>query len=131
MPQDSESGAKANIYGKKTSRLIAKKIGATPLTENSNEFALDGLLITIRCAHKGNLQVGVTKEMLRRIDKVIAAFEIEKDVYELYEMSPCLYKKHIRYSRKERVVGLVRKQVFVEEAKALGFISLKKKIIVL
>lgn len=124
MPQDAKSGARANKYGRETSRLIAKKIGAISLKENSNEFAFEGRLITIRCAHKGNLQVGVPYRMLERIDSVLAAFEIEKKVYNLYEMTPCLYNMHMRDSKKEGRVGLVRKQVFVKKGKALRDVRL-------
>ena len=119
MPQDAKSGARANKYGRETSRLIAKKIGAISLKENSNEFAFEGRLITIRCAHKGNLQIGVPYRMLERIDSVVAAFEIENKFYNIYEMTPCLYKMHMRDSKKEGRVGLVRKQVFVKKGKAL------------
>ncbi len=121
MPQDAISGAEANKYGRETSRLIAKKIGAISLKENSNEFAYEGRLITIRCAKKGNSQVGVPYRMLERIESIIAAFEIEKKFYNLYEMTSCLYKMHMRDSKKEGKVGLVRKQVFVKKGKALLF----------
>lgn len=124
MPQDSISGAQANKYGRETSRMIAKKIGAISLKENSNEFAFEGRLITIRCAQKRNMQVGVPYSMLNRIDSVVAAFEIEKNVYDLYEMTPCLYKMHKRDSKSEGKVGLVGKQVFVKEGKVLCRVSL-------
>ena len=121
MPQDAIGGAEANKYGRETSRLIAKKIGAISLKDNSNEFAFEGRIITIRCAHKGKMQVGVSYQMLERIDSVVAAFEIENKVYNLYEMTPCLYKMHMRDSKKEGKVGLVRKQVFVKKGKAFLF----------
>lgn len=124
MPQDSKSGARANVYGHKTSRLIAEKIGAVSVSDHSNEFAFEGRLITIRCAQKGNLQVGVTYTMLNRIDAVVAAFEIGKNLYELYEMTPSLYKMYMRDSKNQGTVGLVRKQVFLQKGKSLHTLRL-------
>jgi len=117
MPQDAKSGARANKYGLNTSRLIAKHIGALSLKENSNEFAFEGRLVTIRCARMGNAQVGVLYSMLEEVDSVIAAFEVKKNVYELYEMTPSLYKRHMRDSKKEGRLGLVNKVVFEREGK--------------
>lgn len=128
MPQDAKSGARANKYGRETSRLVAEQIGAISLQDNSNEFAYKGRLITIRCAHKGNLQVGVTYGMLERIDSVLAAFEVENNVYDLYEMSPCLYKMHMSDSKNEGRVGLVSKRVFVKKAKSLHRVNIKKHV---
>ena len=99
MPQNAKSGAKANEYGHKTARLIGEKIGAKPVNNTSNEFAFEGCLVTIRCARKTNMQVGVTYSMLERVDKVIAAFEVAKKTYALYEMSPILYKMNLRDSK--------------------------------
>jgi len=124
MPQDAKSGARANKYGRVTSRLIAKKIGAISLKKNSNEFAFEGRLITIRCAQKGNVKVGVLYRMLDRVDSVVAAFETEKKLYDLYEMTPSLYKMHMRDSKNEGRLGLVSKQVFVKKGKSLRRVRL-------
>lgn len=124
MPQDAKSGARANKYGLDTSRLIAKQIGALSLKKNSNEFAFEGRLITIRCAHKGNTQVGVLYSMLDKVDSVIAAFEVKKNVYDLYEMTPSLYKIRMRDSKKEGKLGLVHKLVFEKEGKILRRVRL-------
>jgi len=124
MPQDAESGKRANIYGHKTSQLIAEKIGAISVSDNSNEFALGGHLITIRCAKEGNLQVGVLYSMLDRVDSVIAAFEEKTGVYQLYEMSPFLYKIYMRDSKNEGIIGLVAKKTFMEVARALDTVIL-------
>lgn len=65
------------------------------------------------------MQVGVSYIMLNRVDSVIAAFEIKKKVYDLYEMTPCLYRVHMRDSKNEGRVGLVNKRVFEKEGKTL------------
>ena len=124
MPQDAKSGAAANEYGHETARLIGDKIGAISVKDKSNEFALEGRLVTIRCAHKGNMQVGVTYSMLDRVDKVIAAFEVGRKTYVLYEMSPSLYKMNLRDSKGEGKVGLVAKKVFKDIGKTLPVVNL-------
>lgn len=124
MPQNAKSGAEANEYGHRTARLIGDKIRATPVKNKSNEFAFEGCLVTIRCAHKGNMQVGVTYSMLDRVDKVIAAFEVARKTYALYEMSPSLYKMNLRDSKGEGKVGLVAKKVFKDIGKTLSVVNL-------
>ena len=124
MPQDAKSGAKANVYGHETSRLIAEKIGAISVSDRSNEFAHEGRLITIRCAKKNNDQVGVLYSMLDRVDSVIAAFEVEKKMYNLYEMTPSLYKKYMRDSKDEGRIGLVHKKKYIEAGKILSTVTL-------
>jgi len=65
MPQDRESGARANKYGRETARRIAQKIGAVSISNTSNEFKFNGKNITIRCAHQKTNDVGVTYKMLK------------------------------------------------------------------
>ena len=50
MPQDRDTGAAANEYGRATARSIAMKIGATEIKRSSNECRLDGQKIVIKCA---------------------------------------------------------------------------------
>ncbi|MEN6384181.1 MAG: hypothetical protein ABFD79_03185 [Phycisphaerales bacterium] len=119
MPQDRTSGARANEYGHMMARNIAEKIGAAPITDNSNEFAYEGRLITIRCAKKGNNQIGCTYAMLERIDVVFAAFEEENGIYNIYEMSPALYLSLSRDSKDEGRIGLVT----LSDCKKAGRIS--------
>lgn len=117
MPQDRKSGQKANLYGHETSRRIADKIGAISISDDSNEFLFEGRLVTIRCAKTGNNQVGVTYAMLDRVDLVIAAFEKEKNLYELFEITPALYSQFMRDSKDEGHVGLVTKKIMHEHGK--------------
>lgn len=124
MPQDRFTGIKANQYGHFTSRLIGEKIGALSISDTSNEFSFEGQLITIRCAKIGNNQIGVTYGMLDRVDLIIAAFEIEKGQYPLYEISPALYKQFMRDSKNEGHVGLITKKVLEEHGKSMSFVTL-------
>ena len=119
MPQNRESGARANEYGRETAKKIAEKIGAKSISKISNEFELQGRKITIRCAKHSTNDLGVTYKMLERIDAIFAALEQENGKYELYEISPSMFEKNMRETKsKGRAagkVGLVRKSVFVNE----------------
>jgi hypothetical protein len=121
MPQDRESGAKANKYGRETAKKIADKIGAKSISKISNEFKLHDRKITIRCAKHSTNDYGVTYKMLERVDAVFAAFEQESNKYELYEISPYIFKNNMRETQSRGAsagkVGLVRKSVFVKEGK--------------
>lgn len=114
MPQDRDTGARANEYGHETARLIAKKLGAVSVSKQSNEFAYEGRLVTIRCAKRTTSDVGVRFNMLDRVDSVIGAFEGGDGSYDLYEMTPSLYRLEMRDSKNEGKVGLVRKRFFEE-----------------
>ena len=119
MPQNRESGAAANEYGRKTAKMIAEKIGAKSISKRSNEFELQGRRITIRCAKHSTNDFGVTYRMLERIDAIFAALEQENGKYELYEISPSMFEKNMRETKCKGPaagkVGLVRKSVFVNE----------------
>jgi len=119
MPQNRESGARANEYGRETAKEIAKQIGAKSISKISNEFELQGRKITIRCAKHSNDSLGVTYKMLERIDAIFAALEQENGKYELYEISPTMFKKNMRETKSKGAaagkVGLVRKSVFVNK----------------
>ena len=119
MPQDRESGARANRYGRETAIKIADAIGATSISKTSNEFKLEGRKITIRCARHSTNDLGVTYKMLERIDAIFAALEQENGMYELYEISPNMFEENMRETRSKGAaagkVGLVRKSVFIDE----------------
>ena len=119
MPQNRESGARANEYGRECAKKIAGKIGAKSISKTSNEFELQGRKITIRCAKHSTNDLGVTYKMLERIDAIFAALEQENGKYELYEISPSMFEKNMRETRSKGAaagkVGLVRKSVFVNE----------------
>lgn len=121
MPQNRETGARANEYGRETAKKIAGKIGAKSISKISNEFELQGRIITIRCAKHSTNDLGVTYKMLERIDAIFAALEQEIGNYELYEISPTMFKKNMRETKSQGAaagkVGLVKKSLFVNEGK--------------
>ena len=124
MAQDRDSGARANLYGHETSRLLAEKIGALSVSDSSNEFAFEGRLVTIRCAQQGNSQVGVLYDMLGRVNSVIAAFEVTPKSYILYEMTPSLYRMGMRDSKGEERIGLVGRNWFEKVGRPLSTVTI-------
>ena len=128
MPQDRESGARANRYGRETAIKIADAIGATSISKTSNEFTLKGRKITIRCARHSTNDLGVTYKMLERIDAVFSALEQEDGTYEFYEISPSMFEENMRATRSKGAaagkVGLVRKSVFINEGKFIRSVSI-------
>jgi hypothetical protein len=112
MPQNQETGARANAWGHEASRNIAKQIGAVSVSATSNEFRYKDKLVTIRCAKKTTTIVGVTYSMMERIESIIGAFENSDGTFQLYEISPQIFKMNMRDSKNENKVGVVRKKVF-------------------
>lgn len=128
MPQDRESGARADKYGRETAKKIAERISAISISETSNEFLHKNRKITIRCAHNKTNDIGVSYKMLERIDAVIAAFEQDNEEYKLYEISPQSFKQYMRETKSKGAsagkVGLVRKNVFMNEGNFISTITL-------
>ncbi len=116
MPQDRESGASANKYGRETARKIMKKLGTKPIRSMSNECILKGRLVAIKCSRKYTKCIGVSYLMLKRLKSVIGAFETENDCYVLYELSPRVFTNNMRPTRSKGAaagkVGLVTQSVF-------------------
>ena len=127
MPQNRESGARANEYGRENAKRIAEKIGAESISRRSNEFELQGKKITIRSAKFSTNDLGVPYIMLERIDAIFAALEQKNGKYELYKISPGMFKKNMRETRSKGPaagkVGLVRKSVFVNEGEFICSIN--------
>lgn len=121
MPQDRESGAIANEYGRATAKKIAAVIGATAISQNSNEFELDGKHITIRCARYSTTKFGVTYKMLKRVEIIFGAIEQKNGSYNIYIIEPNHYAKHMTDTRSKGKsagkVGMVNKKVFIDEGK--------------
>ena len=87
MAQNRATGAAANAWGRNTARTLVKALGGKSISSSSNEFTLDGELLVMKSAAPATTSVGVSYEMLRRIDGVIAAFAISASKFELYRMT--------------------------------------------
>ncbi len=128
MPQDRDSGASANAWGRLTASRIMATLNATPMAKNSNECIWKGKRIVIKTAGLGVNSVGVSYKMLDRIQSVVAAFRVGKYAYALYELPPKCYSDHMTPTRSTGPangrVGIVKRSVFLEKGKPLGIVTL-------
>ena len=119
MPQNRESGAQAQRFGREMAKAIAKRLGTECKNPNSNECMYEGKRAVIKCAHQATNDIGVSYKMLDRLDVIIAAFEDEPDCYELFEFDPEHFRENMRPTRSKGPaadrVGLVRKSTVIKE----------------
>jgi hypothetical protein len=126
MPQDRESGAEADRFGREYGAKIIGALGAKKVKPGSNECLLGGRRVSIHCAHKHTNSVGMTLLCLKRLDAVLGAFEQQDGSFRILELSADLYTKHSRPTRSRgpsagRVV-LVRRTVFEQHGKLVRLI---------
>ena len=119
MPQDAITGALAREFGLMKAKELGDKIGAKQIRPGSNEFEMNGIRVTIRCAKKSNSDVGVTYAMLKRVSLVIGAFENDSGGYDLISLDSGEYSRNMRDSKGQGKVGLVRRSTFLDKGKML------------
>lgn len=128
MPQDRESGAAANRYGRETALKIMKKLGTKQISSMSNECVLGGRRVVIKCSRKHTKCIGASYLMLKRLDAVIGAFETEDDMYNLFELNPKVFVNNMRPTRSKGPsagkVGLVTQSIFEAKGEFLKSISI-------
>jgi hypothetical protein len=128
MPQDRETGAAGNAFGHETAPRIAQALGATRLSKSSNEFALQGRRLVIKCARVNTSSVGVTYKMLDRIEAVLGAFEEQDGRFGIYEISAAEFRERMRPSQSkgpsEGKVGLVARKDFHQHGKLVSRVAL-------
>jgi hypothetical protein len=130
MIQDQASGAAANNWGRETARLIAEALGTNMLSREGNECYVDGRRAVIKCAAARTKDVGVSFQMLVRLDVVIGAFQIDGRRFQLYELSPKQYEKHMRDTASRGAsrgkVGMVKRATFEQFGKNKGVIKVPR-----
>lgn len=128
--QNKESGARANRFGRETSRKIMKVLGTKPIDTNTNECYINRRLVAIKCARAKTNDIGISYKMLKRLKGVIGAFETLPNIYSLYEIGTAVFHDNMRPTRSRGPskgrVGIVRKSLFLKEGKELGQVKLKK-----
>lgn len=117
MPQGKVSGARAVEYGLQTAGKIAERLGGVKIgRERSNEYRIGDRNVVIKCARNTTGGVGVPYHMLDRVAAILGSFETEEGTYDIYEMVPETYRKHMRPTRSKGPsagrVGIVRKSAF-------------------
>jgi len=120
MPQDRESGARASEWGHDAAQRIARKIGASGMGKASNECQLNGERVVIKCARRNTSSVGVTYQMLTRLDRIIGAFELDDGSFELWAISPEQFESTMRESVTSRgKTALVSRSYFEQHGKKM------------
>lgn len=99
MPQNRESGARANEYGRECGKKIMDAIGAKSVKRGSNECELNGELLSVHCARKTTDSVGVTHKALDRIAAVLGAFEQDDGSYLVWRLTAEQYKAVMKATR--------------------------------
>jgi hypothetical protein len=124
MPQDRDSGAEGNRYGRECGKRVATALGATNVSAHSNECDFNGERIVIHCARMKTGSVGVTRRMVERLPAVLGAFEQEDGSYRVYRLPMQSYRDHMKPSRSRskaaRDVFIVERKVFEEQGSKVG-----------
>jgi hypothetical protein len=121
MPQDKESGAEASRYGHECGERIAGALGTRLLSGASNECQFNGERVVIKCARRDTTKVGVSYNMLPKLDAVLGAFEDADGSYRVMRLPAqrCapLMKSEPTHSRGPSAgkVGMVNRAVFEHE----------------
>ncbi len=130
MPQDRNSGATANQWGRETARRIASQIGATMQSRTSNEALLNGQSIVIKCAAPATNSVGVTYKMLEKLDAIVGAFQSDDGFFELWSLLPEQFEAGMRETRSRGSsagkVAIVRRGVFTTHGTLLGRVRVEE-----
>lgn len=128
MPQDQQSGAVGNTFGRDTARTIAAVLGATMAGGASNEARLDGRRIVIKCARARTPSIGVTFRMLAQIEVILGAFEQADGSFEIVELSPAVFKLLMQPTRSKGPsagrVGVVGRAAFLAHGTRLRTVRL-------
>lgn len=123
MPQDADSGRRANEFGNRMGKIIAAKIGAQPVGSDGNEYSWKERRITIRSAHRGTATVGALYEMLDRVDDVLAGIETTvPDSFQVYRIPRDLFLQNARQAPDERI-ALVSRKVFLDKGELIAKVS--------
>jgi hypothetical protein len=124
MPQDRNSGAEGNRYGREFGTRVAKALGAKKVSAGSNECDFNGERIVIHCARMKTASVGVTRRMLEKLQAVLGAFEQEDGSYRVYRLPMQSYRDHMKPSRSRgkaaENVFIVERKVFEEQGSNVG-----------
>ena len=128
MPQDQETGAAGDAFGRETAPLIAQAIGATMRGGASNEADFNGQRVVIKCARQKTQSVGVTYQMLERLDAIVAAFETDDGSFAVLSLPTDVYRERMTETKSRGAsagaVGIVQKSAFTSEGNPIATVRL-------
>jgi|HubBroStandDraft_1064217.scaffolds.fasta_scaffold93108_3 hypothetical protein len=124
MPQNRDSGAEGNRFGREFGKRVATALGATNASASSNECDFNGERIVIHCARTKTGTVGVTRRMVEKLPAALGAFEQEDGSFLVYRLPMQSYRSHMKPSRSlGRSAGnvfVVERKVFEEQGSNVG-----------
>lgn len=121
---EKEKGSEANAFGREKCQRIAQYLNASNQSSNSNECTINGRRVVIKCARSGTRSVGVSYQMLKRIDAVLGAFADANGVFEVYWLDVALAQQHMLPRTRtikatglteKGKMGLIQKAVFIDK----------------
>jgi hypothetical protein len=91
---------------------------------NSNECVFEGMRAVIKSAHEKTTSIGVSYQMLERLDLIIAAIEQANGSYEVYKYPAARFRDMLRPTESKGPskgrVGLVNRSDIVEHGEPIG-----------
>lgn len=117
MVQNQITGLAGYEFGQEMAKIVAKFLDTNLLSAKSNEIILDGELFIIKSAHRKTSSIGITVNMLNRLQGIIVAFETDNGKYTLYKVdlknNPPLQMVFSQSSghTKNRVIKISRKSI--------------------
>ena len=128
MQKDHDSGTAGNAFGRETAPRIAQAIGATLLGTTNKEAILDGRRVVIKSARPQTPSVGVTYQMLERLEFVIGAFQCDAGTFEVVSLPADVYRARLTGTRNRGVsaggMGIVTKMVFIAEGQPVSVVKI-------
>jgi hypothetical protein len=116
-----ESGAAASQFGHECGERIAIAPGTRLRCGASNECEVNGERVVIKCARKDTTKVGVSYNMLTKLDAVLGAFEEPNGSYRVLRLSaqrcatPMQQAPTASRGPSSGKVGMVNRAVFEQE----------------
>lgn len=124
MAQERDSGAKANRNWRNRAKVIANGIGAQMVRSGSNECLYKNERVVIKCAPIATTKVGVSYQMLKRLDAVLGAFENSNGSYRIVRLSKKDFQANMTPTRSKgssaKRVGVVNRAVFDRRGVSVG-----------
>jgi hypothetical protein len=105
MGQDRETGAAGNAYGRRMAGVIAKLLLVERLSRRSNEVRWRGGFAVIKCCGPRTTSLGVTADMLMRINTVLVACEDECGNVEIFELAAVRFRQNMVDSQSSSAAG--------------------------
>ena len=127
MPQDRETGAAANQFGRKAARKIADYLSVRLLSKRDNKIIYKNKTAVIKSARYKNPYIGITLKMLEQIDCVIAALQNPDGAFDLYRLEANTFKYNYRISVSGKI-ALVKRNVFSEKGEYLDTLCIDNVI---